>query len=246
MFLLVLLLHHNVPVDVTDPQGHTCLMWAAYKGYPAVVDLFLRWGANVYATDEAGFTALHWALVKGSHGCIQKLIEYGSDRFAVTSTGKSPAVIADDMNSLRVWHRCLEECGYSEDGNPRSFGLASFLRGRGPITKFFFFWPFLVIWSVLMILSHMVVYAAVPLAAFIGYGLIWVAQQALQLAPADMKHMHHTVSIAAYYLNFFVLTHEKPFTAGVFAGLCFWVGVRWFITVLPGQYAQSLADEQAD
>lgn len=202
VFLLVLLLHQSIPVDVTDPHGHTSLMWAAYKGYPACVDLFLRWGANVYATDDAGFTALHWALVKGdqayvSQAALQKLVEYGSDRFAETSTAKTPAITAEEMKCTRIWHRALGECGYDEDGNPTSSALpfASHLKGnKAAMSRFFFLWPFLILISVLLILSKMVIFAAVPIALAVGYSLQWVAMQALQWAPIDMKHMHRTVS----------------------------------------------------
>lgn len=195
VFLLVLLLHQNIPVDIPDPQGHTSLMWAAFKGYPACVDLFLRWGANVYATDENGFTALHWALVKGSYGCIQKLIEYGSDRSAKTSTGKTPPIVAEEMKTTGQWHRALAQCGYDEEGNPQTFIGASLLRGKAFVNKLYFFWPFLLIWCVIMILSHMVIYAAIPLAAVAAYGLSWIAQTALTFAPSDMKDMHRTVSL---------------------------------------------------
>lgn len=204
IFLLVLLLHQNVSVDVPDTHGHTCLMWAAYKGYPACVDLFLRWGADVHATDETGFTALHWALVKGSQGCIQKLIEYGADRFAETSTGKTPAITADEMKTERMWHRALRECGYTDEALPRTldFPGSSYLMKdkRAFMTKFFFLWPFLVIWVMMMLVSHMVVYAGIPLALFAGYSLQWVAQQLMEYAPSDMRHMHKTVSPRNYSL----------------------------------------------
>jgi len=36
-FLLVLLLHQEIPVDVMDPHGQTGLMWAAYKGFQPVL-----------------------------------------------------------------------------------------------------------------------------------------------------------------------------------------------------------------
>ena len=195
IFLLALLLHQNIPVDIPDPQGHTCLMWAAYKGYPACVGLFLQWGASVYATDETGFTALHWALVKGSQACIQKLIEYGSDRFAQTRAGKSPSVVAHDMNTTAAWCRALADCGYHEDGTPRSFLGSNFIRRKATMQRFYFLWPFLMIWSVVAILSQMVIYAAVPLALFLGYTLQWFAIQLLPFASSEMKHIHHTVSL---------------------------------------------------
>lgn len=199
IFLLVLLLHQNISVDIPDSHGHTSLMWAAYKGFPACVDLFLRWGADVHAADETGFTALHWALVKGSQGCIQKLIEYGADRFAETSTGKTPAVTAVEMKTERTWHRALRECGYDEEGKPKTidFPMSSWLLQdkRSFMNKFFFFFPFLILWVMVMISSHMVVYAGVPIALFAGYGLQWLAQQVMEYAPSDMRHMHKTVSL---------------------------------------------------
>ena len=201
VFLLILLLHQGVSVDAPDPAGHTSLMWAAYKGYPACVDLFLRWGASVNATDENGFTALHWALVKGSQACVQKLIEYGSDRFAQTSTNKSPHLVAEEMRSTRVWQRALADCGYDEDGNPKAVPLpyASFIKQRVFLSRFFFLCPFVVIYLVISILSHMVIYAAVPIAVFCAYSLQWGAQRLLLWAPPEMRHIHRTVSSLARY-----------------------------------------------
>lgn len=203
VFLLVLLLHQNISVDTPDLQGHTALMWASYKGYPACVDLFLRWGADVHATDEHKFTAIHWALVKGSQACIQKLVEYGVDRFAENDAGKTPSATAVEMKTERIWYRALRECGYEEDGKPKTidFPMSSYLLKdkRAFMTKFFFFFPFLIIWTMIMVSSHMVVYAGVPLALFAGYGLQWIAQQVMEYAPSDMRHMHKTVSSVTYY-----------------------------------------------
>ena len=195
---VVLLLHQNIDVDIPDSHGHTCLMWAAYKGYPAHVDLFLRWGANVHATDETGFTALHWALVKGSQGCIQKLLEYGSDRFAETADGRAPVTLAAEMKTERIWQRALKESGYDEDAKAKvlEFPMSSYFMKdkRAFMKKFFFLWPFLILWTMVMISSHMVVFAGVPLALLAGYSLQWVAQQVLEYAPSDMRHIHRTVS----------------------------------------------------
>ncbi|KAI9760952.1 MAG: hypothetical protein M4579_001328 [Chaenotheca gracillima] len=219
IFLLVLLLHQNIPVDSRGPGSRTGLMWVAFKGFPACVDLFLRSGADVHATDEDGFTALHWALVKGSSGCIQKLVEYGSDRFAETSTGKTPAIVAQEMKSERIWHRALAESGYDEDGKRESpvFLPVFLIKDRRLfISRFLFLLPFVMIWSIMMILSHMVVYAAVPISAVVWYALHWTATQSLRYAPNNMKQMHRT-----------------PFLAGIFAGTCFWVGVQWITRILP-------------
>lgn len=196
-FLLVLLLHQEIPVDVADRQGHTGLMWAAYKGYPACVDLFLRWGANANAVDEAGLNPLHWALVKGSLPCVQKLLEYGVDRFAKTSDGKTPTIVAGEMNTLRVWSRALDDSGYDVDGNARTLplGLTSYVRSKRVMSKFFFLWPFVMVFAAVWILSNMVVFAAVPMMLVSVFALQWVAQQAASQGPPEYRVLQKTVGL---------------------------------------------------
>lgn len=195
-FLLTLLLHQEIPVDIADQQGHTGLMWAAYKGYPACVDLFLRWGANVNIVDEGGLTPLHWALVRGSFPCILKLVEYGADRFARTSDGKVPETVAGEMNTLRQWYRALDECGYDMDGNLKVFplGLTNFIRSKSVMWKFFFFWPFLMVFIGVWILSNMVIFAAVPVTLVVLFFLQWVAQQVANQGPTEYRVLQKTVS----------------------------------------------------
>ncbi|KAL2181173.1 uncharacterized protein P884DRAFT_213860 [Thermothelomyces heterothallicus CBS 202.75] len=220
LLLIILLLHQGIPVDVEDAYGHTALMWAAYKGYPACVDAFLRWGASVHAKDEQGFTALHWALVKGSAGCIQKIIEYGADRFAETSTGKTPAITARELNTTAAWHKALYDCGYDEDGNPivPSWPGASYLLKdrRAFTTKFFFLWPFVLVWATLVIFAGMPVYAGVPFGLLAAYTVQWVGRQLLHYAPPDMRQFEKT-----------------PWMAGIFAASLTLVGLNWFFTILP-------------
>ena len=196
VFLLILLLHHNIPIDTPDLQGHTSLMWAAYKGYPACVDLFLRWGANVSATDDNGFMALHWALVKGSLGCVQKLIEYGADRFAETSDGKRPATVATEMKSVGVWRRALNGCGFNGDGHSKKFPLpvGASLMTSTALNRFYFLYPFFQIPILIYILSTSSVYVSIPLAIALGYVSQFAAQKLLNYAPLDMQYLHKTVS----------------------------------------------------
>jgi palmitoyltransferase ZDHHC13/17 len=195
VFQLVLLLHQDIPIDIPDAQGHTSLMWAAYKGYPACVDLFLRWGANVYARDDQGFTALHWALVKGSQACIQKLVEYGSDRFAENNEGKTPSITAREMNNERQWQKALSTCGYDKNGNPKYFPLSFVVTDRRSfLNGFFFLWPFFILLIGIWILSNFPIIIGAPVAAFVSWVLQWLAQQCLKWAPSDMQHVHSTVS----------------------------------------------------
>ncbi|KAF3043680.1 Palmitoyltransferase zdhhc13 [Didymella heteroderae] len=222
VYQLVLLLHQDIPVDIPDPQSHTPLMWAAYKGYPSCVDLFLRWGANVYATDDQGFTALHWALVKGSQGSIQKLLEYGADRFAKNNDGKTPAVTAEEMNTTRQWRRALSEAGYKPDGSPKEFPIPGVKDTRWFLSRFIFFWPFAILLLGLWLVSYYPVFVGVPLALISSYVMQMAAQKLLQWGPSNMRNIHHS-----------------PFLAGIFAGTLFWVGVRYVTTVLPGTIRDS-------
>ncbi|KAJ5546998.1 hypothetical protein N7494_004583 [Penicillium frequentans] len=221
-FLLVLLLHQEIPVDVVDQQGHTGLMWAAYKGYPACVDLFLRWGANANAVDEGGLTPLHWALVKGSLPSVLKLLEYGADRFAKTRDGKSPMTVAQEMNTLRIWNRALAERGYEPDGTqkPVPMGLATFVRNKSLMAKFFFLWPFLTLLIGIWMLSNLPILLGLPLTLVTLFGMQWTAQQLANRGPSEYRILQKT-----------------PYLAGVFAATLFWVGFRYVFQILPATYS---------
>lgn len=197
VFQLLLLLYQEVPVDTPDSQGHTSLMWAAYKAFPACVDALLRFGASVHSTDEGGFTALHWALVKGSQDCIQKLLEHGSDRFLMTTNGKTPATVAREMSSKKQWHRALSNAGYHSDGTPKHFPLAFLVRDRYTfLARCFFFWPFIIILCCIYIISGMPIYAGAPIALLTA-GILQAlssSQVFLQWNPSHKRALPHTVS----------------------------------------------------
>lgn len=195
--LLIILLHPSVTIDEPDAQGHTALMWAAYNQLPSIVDLLMRFGANVNAVDQTGFTPLHWALVRGSPHCIIRLLENGADRFAITSTNKTPSIVAQEMKTTRAWHRALQESGYNDDAKVKRLPIPyiSFIKNRSFLNKFFFLCPFFVLLLVFSILSKMVIYAAIPISLFCAFSLQWAAQQVLLWAPSDMKHLQKTVSL---------------------------------------------------
>ena len=220
--LVILLLHQDIPIDVPDPQGHTALMWAGYKGWPACVDLLLRWGADVNATDHNGFTPLHWALVKGSKPCLDKLIEYDANRFAKTNAGKTPSTCADEMNTSRPWHRSLADHGYGPDGNVNTLpvNLHSILHNKKTMSRFYFIYPFLIIWIGLYIINHNTIYVSVPLAFASVLALQWLAQYAGSWGPPEYRQIHKT-----------------PYLSGVFAGTLFWLGICYLFLVLPATYS---------
>jgi len=229
IFLLVLLLHHGVPVDIPDTNEHTSLMWAAYKGYSNAVDLFLRWGADVRAVDDMGFTALHWALVRGNFGCIQKLVEYGADRFAETNEGKTPAIVAEELKTQRVWWDALEDCGYDKNGNPlHPNGTILGIRVADKTTvlnRFFLCWPALIIWVIVVCLTYLSWIPGVISAVVSGLGLHWVATRVGDYAEGDQKAVNNT-----------------PYLAGIFVGTIFWTAERWLFSILPSKLPPLIPD----
>src|SRR5205807_619419 len=134
------------------------------------------------AVDDMGFTALHWALVRGNFGCIQKLVEYGADRFAKTNEGKSPATVAEELKTQRVWWDALEDCGYGKDGNPlHPNGTILGVRVADKTTvlnRFFLCWPTLIIWVMVMCLTHLSWIPGILSATISGLGLHWIATRA--------------------------------------------------------------------
>lgn len=233
VYQLLLLLLNDVPIDTPDPSGHTSLMWAAYKGFPACVEVLLQWGASTSATDEKGFTALHWALVKGSTPCVQKLVEYGSDKNAITSEGKSPQDVAQEMNASKQWQTALSNCGYNPDATPKVFPLAFLTNDRRLFyERFCFLWPFVILPCVVYIISGMPIFVGFPLGIFVFFIMQLAAHKMLIWAPPNMQHIHQTVSIN-------LLFHGLPnntvqsFMAGIFAATLFWVGVQWLFRILP-------------
>jgi len=228
VLLLVMLLHQGLPVDSRDPQGHTSLMWAAYKGFPACVDLFLKWGADIRAVDESGFTGLHWALVRGNYACIEKLLEYGVDRFAVNNEGKTPAVVAEELKTQRVWWDALEECGFDRNGHPLHnpntlFGMHVGDR-EAALKRFFFLFPALQIFVAVESLATMTWFVAIPVALAVLFGLHYIVQHALEWARPGQKAVHKT-----------------PYLAGIFAMTAFWVAMRWAWAILPSRFLTPLS-----
>jgi len=215
-FQLTLLLHQDISIDVVDNEGHTSLMWAAYKGHYQCVDLLLRWGADVYARDQTGFTALHWALVSRVGESISKLVEYGADRFAESNEGKTPAVVAREMKIEHIWIRALDNWGFDASGVSRPSPIPFFNLTASRRRAFLLLWPSFILLCLFVIFSQMPIYFALPAAFFTGYCLVWVVNQALQLGPGGRQRLS-----------------QSPVLAGIFIGSIGWLGIRYLTRIMP-------------
>jgi ankyrin repeat protein len=69
----------GVPVDLTDAQGNTLLMLAAYHGHAATVRELAARGAAVDRPNDRGQTPLAGAIFKGEVEVVEALLASGAD-----------------------------------------------------------------------------------------------------------------------------------------------------------------------
>lgn len=90
---LVAYVDAGAPADLTDPQGNTLLMLAAYHGHAGIVrDLATR-GADVDRLNDRGQSPLAGAVFKGEEEVVAALLEHGADPDVGTPTAREAAQI---------------------------------------------------------------------------------------------------------------------------------------------------------
>lgn len=77
--------------DLTDPQGNTLLMLAAYHGHAALVDGLIKAGGNVETANDRGQTPLAGAVFKSYVDVAEVLLAAGADPDAGTPTARETA-----------------------------------------------------------------------------------------------------------------------------------------------------------
>lgn len=83
----------GVPVDLTDHQGNTLLMLAAYHGHSELVAGLAERGADVNTTNDRDQVAIAGALFKGYDEIVAVLVRHGADLDIGTPTGRDAAKI---------------------------------------------------------------------------------------------------------------------------------------------------------
>ena len=81
----------GAPVDLTDADGNTLLMLAAYHDQPDVVRALLERGADVDALNHRGQSPLAGAVFKQADAVVAALVEAGADPDAGTPTARATA-----------------------------------------------------------------------------------------------------------------------------------------------------------
>lgn len=83
----------GVPVDLTDHNGNTLLMLAAYHGHAELVDGLAERGARVDTANDRDQVALAGALFKGYDDVIAVLVRRGASLDVGTPTPRDAAAM---------------------------------------------------------------------------------------------------------------------------------------------------------
>ncbi|RIA97923.1 hypothetical protein C1645_751171 [Glomus cerebriforme] len=207
--LVLYLIYQDMDIDTPDTLQHTPLMWAAYQGDQLTLDLLIRLGASITKVDTAHFTPLHWAVTKGNQLCLRKLIEAGADVNATEDNGKTPADLAREMKSEKVWNRALNESGRTKSGKRKPY-----LFGRQATHAIIYFIPFFVLFLAFQTLIQYPWFIGLPLAIgeFVVFHILIVK-----------------VLIRAHVPDAMMRT---PYFTSLFQASAFWVGVTWLFRIL--------------
>lgn len=81
----------GAPADLTDPQGNTLLMLAAYHGHAELVRELAARGADVDRLNDRGQSPLAGAVFKGEGAVVAVLLEQGADPDAGAPTARQTA-----------------------------------------------------------------------------------------------------------------------------------------------------------
>ena len=84
-----------VPVDLTDHQGNTLLMLAAYHGHAELVDGLAERGADVDTANDRDQVALAGALFKGHDDVVAALVRHHASLDVGTPTARDAAAMFD-------------------------------------------------------------------------------------------------------------------------------------------------------
>ncbi|KAI0073982.1 ankyrin [Panus rudis PR-1116 ss-1] len=100
--LLEAALEVGLPANLTNAQGNTLLMLAAYSGHAEVVRDLIAKGADVNRLNDKGQAPVAGAVFKGYEEVVRVLIEGGADPRLGTPTAIQTARMLNQQNLLKI------------------------------------------------------------------------------------------------------------------------------------------------
>ena len=91
---------HGVPANLTDANGNTLLMLAAYHGHADTVEALLALGADPDRTNDRGQSPLAGAVFKGDGDVVRVLLAAGADPDLGTPSARAIALMYDQPDLL--------------------------------------------------------------------------------------------------------------------------------------------------
>ncbi|HTA30149.1 MAG TPA: ankyrin repeat domain-containing protein [Candidatus Cybelea sp.] len=103
--LLAAMLHHGLPVNLSDAKGNSLLMLACYNGNLETSRMLLEHGAEVDRRNDRGQTPLGGVAFKGYEEIVTLLLEHGADVDADNGGGMTPIMFAAMFGRSKVVER---------------------------------------------------------------------------------------------------------------------------------------------
>ena len=101
------LLDHHANINYANAdKGNTPLIVASQEGFPNIVDLLLKRGADISQVNSIGRRALHYASFRDPEGCIEcvkVLLNYGDDIEARDEEGDTPLILAAYFGNIYIY-----------------------------------------------------------------------------------------------------------------------------------------------
>lgn len=100
-------LNQLTDVELTDRDGRTVLINAAFCGRTDIIELMLARGANINTADSNGFTALHAAVQEQNISMIETLLANGADIHARNKFGNNVLMLPNNNCPEDIWKLLL-------------------------------------------------------------------------------------------------------------------------------------------
>lgn len=91
----------GVPANLTNDNGDSLVMLAAYHGHAATTALLCERGADVDRLNDRGQSPLAGAVFKGEDEVVDVLVDHGADPAAGTPSAREAARMFDKQHYLR-------------------------------------------------------------------------------------------------------------------------------------------------